>query len=104
MTDSNGVTWLCHRCARKKDIELDTDPVLLRVCDGCQVENWTRPVKGVVAVIEEVLKEAPTVEPEPEPVIEAETVEAEPEPVVEPKDPYQDMSVEELKAELAKRG
>ena len=31
-------------------------------------------------------------EPEPEPVVEA-----------EPKDPYQDMTIEELKAELAKK-
>ena len=55
MTDSNGVQWFCHRCARKDDLELDADPVMLRVCDGCNVENWTRPLAGAVAVVEEAV-------------------------------------------------
>ena len=90
MSEENGVRWLCHRCIRKENVEAEADPVLLKVCDGCQVENWTRLVRGPV-VVEEV-------------VVEAETVEEEPVEVVEPEDPYQGMTKEELKAELAKRG
>ena len=67
MSEENSVTWLCQRCGRRQDIELETDPVLLRVCDSCKIENWTRPVKGAVEAIE-----APK---EEEPVVEAETVE-----------------------------
>ena len=54
MSEENSVTWLCQRCGRRQDIELETDPVLLRVCDSCKIENWTRPVKGVVETIEEI--------------------------------------------------
>ena len=71
MNEEKKVQWFCHRCIKKYEVEVEPDPVLLRVCDGCQVENWTRPVKGA---------EKPQVELvpiEPEPVIEAETVEEE---------------------------
>ena len=64
MSEENSARWLCHRCVKKEGATVDADPVLLRVCDGCQVENYTRLVRGAV--------EAPK---EPEPVIEAETVE-----------------------------
>jgi len=91
MSEENSVRWLCHRCAKKEGIITDIDPII-GVCVVCKIENWVRPVRGAPVVVE-VLKEAPEPEPEPEPVIEA-----------EPEDPYQGMSVEELKAELAKRG
>ena len=96
MSEENSVRWLCHRCAKKEGIITDIDPII-GVCVVCKIENWVRPVRGAPVVVE-VLKEAPESEPEPEPVIEVETVE------VEPEDPYQGMTTEELKAELAKRG
>ena len=109
MTDSNGVQWFCHRCARKDELELDADPVMLRVCDGCKVENWTRPLSGAkvpVAIVgpdedgEPVLVEVETVEePEPEPEVEIEA-----ETVPEPEDPYKGMTKAQLLEELAKRG
>ena len=83
--------WVCTRCGRRKGIELEPDPVLLKVCDECKIQNWCRNPKGAGLVITEVLKEA---EPEPEPVIEAETVEEEPE------DPKK-AEIEALKAQLA---
>ena len=91
MSEEKGVRWLCHRCAKKEGIITDIDPII-GVCVVCKIENWVRPVRGAPVVVE-VLKEAPESEPEPEPVIEA-----------EPEDPYQGMTTEELKAELAKRG
>ena len=83
--------WVCTRCGRRKGIELEPDPVLLKVCDECKIQNWCRNPKGAGLVITEVLKEA---EPETEPVIEAETVEEEPE------DPKK-AEIEALKAQLA---
>ena len=83
--------WVCTRCGRRKGIDLEPDPVLLKVCDECKIQNWCRNPKGAGLVITEVLKEA---EPEPEPVIEAETVEEEPE------DPKK-AEIEALKAQLA---
>ena len=93
MSEQKGVRWLCHRCVKKEGATVDADPVLLRVCDGCQVENYTRLVRGAV--------EAPK---EPEPVIEAETVE-EPEPELEPEVDEEaeakKAEIEVLKAQLA---
>lgn len=66
--EHNSRLWVCTRCARKKGIELEADPVLLKVCDECKIQNWCRNPKGAGLVITEVLKEA---EPEPEPVFEA---------------------------------
>ena len=71
MSEGKGRRWLCHRCVKKEGATTDLDP-LLKVCEGCQVENWTR-----LTLHESV----GVVEPEPvkveEPVIEAETVEVE---------------------------
>ncbi len=94
MTDSNGVQWFCHRCARKDDLALDTDPVMLRVCDGCQVENWTRPLMGPVieAKVEERVQE------EIEKAFTEEAIE-EPEPV----NPYEGKTKEELVALLKEK-
>jgi len=36
--------WICSRCASRKKVEHETDPVVLRVCDWCNIKNWTRPV------------------------------------------------------------
>lgn len=37
--------WACARCERRKEIaDVNADPVVLRVCDYCGVENWVRPV------------------------------------------------------------
>ena len=36
--------WICSRCAQRKDIEAEIDPVVLRVCDWCNIENWVKPV------------------------------------------------------------
>ena len=93
MSEETGARWLCHRCVKKEGATVDADPVLLRVCDGCQVENWTRPVKGLLN----------PVGAEEEPVVEAETVEEvapEPEPEPEPEDPKK-AEIEALKAQLA---
>ena len=85
MTEKMIARWLCHRCARKEEIELEPDPVLLRVCEGCQVENFTR-LETVATVKPGVPFEPLTVD---EPVIEAETVE-------EPVDPYKGLTKEQL--------
>ena len=36
--------WICSRCAGRNAVEAEIDPVVLRVCDWCKVQNWTRPV------------------------------------------------------------
>ena len=105
MTDSNGVQWFCHRCARKDDLELDADPVMLRVCDGCKVENWTRPLSGAVAEAEVPLEDGPVSSEEQ--VLES--PEEEPAPTdgtdtEEPVDPYKGMTKAQLLEELGKRG
>lgn len=93
MTEKMIARWLCHRCARKEEIELEPDPVLLRVCEACQVENFTRLETVATVKVEEVPLEEPA-GPESSPseeelVIEAETVE-------EPVDPYKDLTKEQL--------
>ena len=92
MSEEKGTRWLCHRCAKKEGVQLDPDPVDIRVCDGCKIENHTRPVSGAVAV--EVVKEA---EKPAELVVEAEP---EPEPEPEPVDPKK-AEIEQLKAQIA---
>lgn len=93
MTKKKKAKWICARCARRKEVEPETDPVVLRVCDWCNIENWTRPVghgganAGGGPVMEvKVDKDgerlplykkgevAPSVTAVEEPVIEAETV------------------------------
>ena len=37
------IEWLCARCAKKEDKETEPDPVVLRLCTSCKVENWVRP-------------------------------------------------------------
>ena len=39
--------WCCARCARRKEIATNADPVLLRECDWCNIKNWCRPVGKV---------------------------------------------------------
>jgi hypothetical protein len=39
----SNIEWLCARCAKKEDKETEPDPVVLRVCTSCKVENWVRP-------------------------------------------------------------
>ena len=37
------VEWLCARCASKEEKETEPDPVVLRLCTSCKVQNWVRP-------------------------------------------------------------
>jgi uncharacterized secreted protein with C-terminal beta-propeller domain len=37
------VEWLCSRCAEKESKAVEPDPVILRLCTSCKVENWVRP-------------------------------------------------------------
>jgi len=104
MSEEKGVRWLCHRCAKKEGVTTDTEPIL-RVCDGCKIENWVRPVRGAPVIVEEVKESLPIEEVQEETVPEEAVEPTEAEAVaVEPEDPYQGMTNEELKAELAKRG
>lgn len=37
--------WACARCERRKKIaNVQPDPVVLRTCDYCNIQNWVRPV------------------------------------------------------------
>ncbi|MHC4335472.1 MAG: hypothetical protein ACYSUV_17240 [Planctomycetota bacterium] len=67
MSEEKGVRWLCHRCVKKLEATVEPDPAIVRVCDGCQIENYTRPESGSVAVVEPVLEAETVEEPEPEP-------------------------------------
>lgn len=51
--------WLCARCARKKDVQTEEDPVVLKACSECNVENWVRPYghAGADAVDNETMPE-----------------------------------------------
>ena len=53
----SNIEWLCARCAKKEDKETEPDPVVLRLCTSCKVENWVRPFghsgEGVIAEEEE---------------------------------------------------
>ena len=53
----SSIEWLCARCAKKEDKETEPDPVVLRLCTSCKVENWVRPFghagEGVIAEEEE---------------------------------------------------
>lgn len=51
----NRVIWLCARCAKKRNVVTDTDPVELRECDACHIRNWTRPA-GQTSNGEEMVK------------------------------------------------
>ena len=57
--------WVCARCGRRKNIALVPDPVLLKVCDECGIENWCRNPVGAGVVIKA----------EPEPKKEPRTIE-----------------------------
>lgn len=48
MTESKETRWVCARCGRRKGIDLESDPSVIRVCAECSIENYCRPVKGVV--------------------------------------------------------
>ena len=94
MTEKMIARWLCHRCARKEEIELEPDPVLLRVCEACKVENFTRLETVPTVKVESI--ETPSGKSVPyvplavdEPVVEAETVE-------EPVDPYKGLTKDQL--------
>ena len=104
MTEEHSVRWLCHRCAKKEGIITDIDPII-GVCVVCKIENWVRPVRGAPVIVEEVKESLPIEEVQEETVPEEAVEPTEAEAVaVEPEDPYQGMTNEELKAELAKRG
>ena len=51
------VEWLCSRCAERTGKTPEPDPVVLRLCTECKVENWVRPFghsgEAVVASEEE---------------------------------------------------
>ena len=83
MSEETVARWLCHRCVKKEEATVDADPVLLRVCDGCQVENYTRLSRGVVVFAETIRKE-----------LEAETVVEE----VEVEQPTSEEAVEIIDA------
>ena len=85
--------WVCTRCGRRKGIELEPDPVLLKVCDECKIQNWCRSPKGAGLVITAVLKEA-------EPVVEVEEESFEP-TELEDLDAIKKAEIEALKAQLA---
>ena len=93
MSEETDARWLCHRCVKKEGATVDADPVLLRVCDGCQVENYVRLARGVVLVAE-------TVEEVGEVVVESVIEEVAPEPEPEPEDPKK-AEIEALKAQIA---
>jgi hypothetical protein len=46
MSETKNARWLCHRCIKKEGVEVDPDPVPIRVCDGCNVENYVRIIKN----------------------------------------------------------
>ena len=85
--------WVCTRCGRRKGIELEPDPVLLKVCDECKIQNWCRNPKGAGLVITAVLKET-------EPVVEVEEESFEP-TELEDLDAIKKAEIEALKAQLA---
>ena len=85
--------WVCTRCSRRKGIELEPDPVLLKVCDECKIQNWCRNPKGAGLVITAVLKET-------EPVVEVEEESFEP-TELEDLDAIKKAEIEALKAQLA---
>ena len=58
MSEETDTKWLCHRCVKKEGATVDADPVLLRVCDGCQVENYTRLSRGAVGAVKRWAKSA----------------------------------------------
>ena len=37
------VEWLCSRCSEKTGKKTEPDPVVLRLCTECKVQNWVRP-------------------------------------------------------------
>ena len=51
------IEWLCARCAEKTGKTPEPDPVVLRLCTECKVENWVRPFghsgEGVIPSDEE---------------------------------------------------
>ena len=93
MSEEKEVKWVCTRCGRRNKLELEADPVALKVCDMCKIQNWCRLVKGPVVVAE-------TVEEVAEVVVEPEVEEVVPEPEPEPEDPKK-AEIEALKAQLA---
>ena len=83
MSEEKQVKWVCTRCGRRNDIELEADPVAYEVCDLCKVENHCRLIKATVPVVEEEVIE----ELEELPALDI------PE---EKEDPYQEMTKEQL--------
>ena len=71
------VEWYCVRCSKKLGIETDEEPAPIRVCDGCGVENYCRPVKSSPDIIG-ITREGEVLELEGSPpeelVVEAEEV------------------------------
>jgi len=111
MTEKTAL-WACARCERRKKIEnVQTDPVVLRVCDYCKIENWVRPVghagadtlnpKQVlppekVAVHAEMVEEAKELEEAP-----LEEASLGPKEESEPEKSDKEKEIEALKAKLA---
>jgi hypothetical protein len=55
------IEWVCARCAEKEQKVTETDPVILRLCTSCKVENWVRPFGHVgesITATDEELAEA----------------------------------------------
>jgi hypothetical protein len=84
------VKWLCKRCAEQTETKIEEEPMILRICSNCGVENYCFPAGhagedvepteeekaisekpsevGIVeASPEEDIDTAPPPEPEPEP-------------------------------------
>ena len=107
MSEETDARWLCHRCVKKEGATVDADPVLLRVCDGCQVENYVRLARGVI--VERSDEEIEALNESARETIVAESVEVVGEVVVEsvieevapePEDPKK-AEIEALKAQIA---
>lgn len=43
MNKGKKAIWLCVRCADKQGVETESEPVILKACSACGIENWVRP-------------------------------------------------------------
>lgn len=82
------VKWYCKRCAEALNVKLEPEPMVLRLCSNCKVENYCWPCGHAG-------EDVTPIEEEPEPTEVAEAVEA---PEVEAKANAE--KIAELEAEL----